>query len=398
MPTTNNLTDADCRKAQPGEKEKKIFDGGGLYLCVTPNGSKVWRLAYRYGGKPKTMSFGPYPLLTLAKAREKRDEAKRKLLDGIDPMAERKEKKMAIEAEKKKITLKEACDKYWDNQRDISDGYRRNAKRGIEMHIIPCLGNKDIRSITRDDLLNELNKMDASGLHVYVRKVRMWLGQVFGWAVTQGYAEVNQAQLIDSRKAFGKTKVESFAALELDDVPEFMRRISVENQHLLSVMGLKMLAYTWTRTGEMRQMKWSEINMDKAEWVIPAGKMKRARDHVVPLPRQAIKILEELQARRKDSQYVFPGEKSASRPMSENAVLYLTYRMGYKGTMTGHGWRSVASTWANSNKFNEDAIEMQLSHVHKDKVRAVYNRYRYIDERREMLQAHADWIESLIKG
>lgn len=393
MPTVNKLTDADCRNAKPGDSDRKLFDGGSLYLFVSKAGAKTWRLSYRFEGKPKTMALGPYPLLTLAKAREKRDEVKRVLLSGIDPMAEKKAAKAAKQA--KTITLKKASDTFWDARKDISDGYRDNAKRGIEMHLAG-IGSRDIGTIGRDDLLAELNKMDAAGLHVYVRKVRMWVGQVFDWAVEQGYAKENPAMLINSRKAFAKAKVTSFAALGLDDVPEFMRRLTLENPHLLSVMGLKMIAYTWTRTGEMRQMEWAEINLAKREWVIPAGKMKRERDHVVPLPDQAMVLLEELKMRERGSPYVFPSDRRLDRPMSENSVLYLIGRMGYGGVMTGHGFRSVASTWANSKKFDEDAIEMQLAHVPKNKVRSVYNRYRYIDERREMLQAHADWIESLI--
>ena len=395
MPTTNKLTDADCRNAKPGEADRKMFDGGGLYLFVSKAGNKTWRLSYRVAGKPKTLSFGPYPLITLAKAREKRDEAKRKLIDRVDPMQERKDHKAAVEAEKRRMTLAQASETFWDGRKDISDDYRRNAKRGIEMHLRE-IGDMDIGAVTRENLITELNKMDAAGLHVYVRKVRMWVGHVFDWAVEQSLATINPAQLIDSRKAFGKATVRNFSALEIDDVPAFMQRLSIENKHLLSVIGCKMIAYTWTRTKEMRTMLWDEINVSKAEWVIPAGKMKRARDHVVPMPRQAMALLEEIKARGSRSPYVFPSDRRDDRPMSENAVLYLMYRMGYKGDMTGHGWRTVASTWANSKKFHEDAIEMQLSHAPENKVRSAYNRYRYIDERREMLQAHADWIESLL--
>lgn len=156
----------------------------------------------------------------------------------------------------------------------------------------------------------------------------------------------------------------------------------------------KMLAYTWVRTNELRTMEWSEIDEKEAVWIIPKGKMKRARDHVVPLATQALEIIRELWARRRDSKFVFPSDRRDDRPMSENSVLYLIGRIGYKGRMTGHGWRSVASTWANGQGFNEDAIEMQLSHVPNNKIRAVYNRYKYMDERRAMIQAHADWIES----
>lgn len=384
MPT-NTLTDAKCKGAKPAEKDFKMYDGGGLFMFVSAKGAKTWRLAYRFAGKPKTMGFGPYPAVSLAAAREKRDEAKRSLADGQDPMAPRR-------AIAKGTTLRQATDAYWDGRKDVTDAYRANAKRGIEMHLYPSLGDHNVGAITRDDLLADLNRMDAAGLHVYVRKVRMWIGQVFEWAIEQGMAQINPAALINPKKAFGKAKVESFAALELRDVPAFIDRLRMERD-IQSVLACKLLAYTWVRTGELRMMLWSEVDMDAGVWIVPAGKMKRKRDHMVPLPHQAVAILRQLKERSRGSEYVFPGDRRQDRPMSENAVLYLLHRMGYKGAMTGHGWRSVASTWANESGYNEDAIELQLSHVPDNKVRAVYNRAKYIDERRAMLQAHADWLD-----
>jgi len=386
MPT-NTLTDARCNGAKPSARPYKAFDGGGLYLYVSSTGAKTWRLAYRIGGKPKTMSFGPYPDVSLAEARVQRDQAKANLRSGGDPMAPRR-------AVRKGKTLAEASVEYWSGRKDVSESYRSNAMRGIDMHLILELGSRNIATITRDDLLAILNRVDAAGRHVYVRKIRMWVGQVFEWAVEQGCATINPAALIRPEKAFGRAKVESFAALELRDVPAFMERLAMERE-LQSVIACRMLAYTWVRTNELRMMEWTEVDGDT--WIIPRGKMKRARDHMVPLPRQAIALLDEMRARGSGSKYVFPSDRRADRPMSENAVLYLIGRMGYKGRMTGHGWRSVASTWANERGFNADAIEMQLSHVPKDRIRAVYNRAKYLEERRAMLQAHADWIDSAAK-
>jgi len=171
MPT-NTLTDAQCRAAKPADKPFKLFDGGGLHLWISTAGAKVWRLAYRVDGKPKTMSFGPYPTITLVAARKKRDEAKENLVEGKDPMTPRRIRKSSM-------TLSDASDKYWSGRKDLTDAYRSNALRGIEMHLGPNLGKREISSITREDLLAELQIMDAKGLHVYVRKVRMWVAQVF---------------------------------------------------------------------------------------------------------------------------------------------------------------------------------------------------------------------------
>lgn len=396
MPT-NTLRDTLCKSAQPGDKLLKLFDGGGLHLAVLPTGAKVWRVAYRLAGKPKTKSLGPYPDVSLAEARRKRDELKAQLRDGVDPMAERKAERSERGSHgkgRKWMTLQEASDTYWSGRNDLSPSYLANAERGIAQHLCPTLGKRDIASITRADLLAELQRMDAAGLHVYVRKVRMWVGQVFDWAVERDLAEINPAKLINPEKAFGRSPVESFAALTLREVPEFMRRLDIERPEMQSVMACQLLALTWVRTIELRMMEWSEIDFDAALWEIPAGKMKRARDHLVPLSRQAIALLERLRAIGLGGRYVFPSDRTILRPMSENAVLYLIHRIGYKGRLTGHGFRSIASTWANERGYSPDAIERQLAHAPENKVRSVYNRALYMDERRMMLQEYADWLDS----
>ncbi len=205
MPT-NTLKDSLCKAAKPTEKAFKMFDGGGLHLFVSPTGSKTWRIAYRVAGKPQTMSVGPYPEVSLAEARTKRDELKATLRDGGDPMAPRR-------ATRKGLTLREASEAYWSGRKDISPSYRANAERGIEMHLLKNLGDANIGSITRDSLLDQLTRMDAAGLHVYVRKVRMWIGQVFDWAVENGHATINPAALIKPEKAFGKANRPDFSGI-----------------------------------------------------------------------------------------------------------------------------------------------------------------------------------------
>ena len=382
MPT-NTLTDARCRAAKAGDKPVKLFDGGGLHLWVSSSGAKVWRWSYRVAGKAQTMSLGPYPEVSLAAARERREEERAKLRAGTDPMAERR----AVRAG---VSLRQAVATYWAGRQDVTEGYRHDATRGIEAHIGPLLGDRNIATITREDLLSALNKMDEAGLASYVRKMRMWLSQVFEWAVEQGHATINPAALIRPEKAFSKVRRQGFAALRLSAVPDFLRRLSFEAE-LQSVLALRMMAYTWVRTTELRMMVWSEIEGDL--WRIPAGKMKRRREHVVPLSRQALELLTVLRARCRGSDYVFPAEHTNTRPMSENAVLYLIYRMGYQGRMTGHGWRKVASTWANEHGYSPDAIERQLAHAEEDKTRATYNLAEYMPERRRMLQAWADWLD-----
>lgn len=412
MPT-NTLTDNQCRKAAPAEKEQKLFDGNGLYLWISPKGSKVWRQAYRRpsDGKPDTLVHGRYPLITLAQAREKRDDALRQLAAGTDPKASAKP---AAPAEAvKSITVGDASDTFWNGKGDISVGYRENAKRGLELHLA-ALWTRDVRSITREELLDQLNAMDAAGKHVYVRKVRMWASQVWNWAVEQKYADANVPDTINPKRAFGKKKVKHFAALHERDFPAFWRRVHME-QDLLSVLAAQILAYTMVRTKEMRFMEWEEIDafadlfkagqrgplpdVDKDWlWEVPEGKMKRSKAHLIPLPRQARVVLLKLWARWRGSKYVFPAEHRLDRTISENTVLALIARIGYKGVMTGHGFRSVASTWGNERGYNADWIERQLAHVEDNKVRGAYNKAEYLAGRKKLLQELADWMDGHLEA
>lgn len=380
MPT-NTLSDARCRAAKASSKPQKLFDGGGLHLYVTTTGVKVWRLAYRLAGKPKTKSLGEYPALGLAEARIKRDQDKATLRDGGDPMAGR-------QSSTSTITLRAGVAGYWAGRQDVSEDYRSNAIKGITTHLAKLL-DRPMSSITRQDLLAELMVMNAAGLFDYVRKVRMWVGQVFDWAIEQGKCQINPAALIKPEKAFGKALVESHAALPAAEVGPFLQRVALEGQ-LQSTLALLMLAYTWVRTGELRKMKWPQIEGDL--WRVPKEAMKRRREHLVPLPAQAVKLLKVLRDRTQ-SEYVFPSDRRLDRAMSENSILYLIHRCGYKGRMTGHGWRTVASTWANENGYNRDAIERQLAHAPDDEIRAAYNQAEYLPERRRMLQAWADWLD-----
>ena len=379
MPT-NTLSDHKCKTAAPRDKAYKLFDGYGLYLACLPSGAKSWRVAYRVEGKPQTATLGPYPLLSLAAARIKRDEIRLARLSG---------KPIKPEPAKNCLTFQQASAAYWETRRDVSDQYRMNAENAIARHIMPKLGGVPVDSITRANLLAALMVMDAAGLSVYVRKTRMWLEQLFDWVVEHEHASINPAALIDARKAFSKTVVTSFAALELGEVAGFMERLELEGV-VQSAVACKLLALTWVRTQELRMMEFTEIEGDT--WRIPAGKMKRRRDHMVPLSRQALLLIEHMRQRSRGSKYVFPNERREDRPMSENAVLYLMGRMGYGGKMTGHGFRTIGSTWANEHGYTADAIERQLAHTPDDRVRAVYNRAEYLDERRRMLQSFADWL------
>lgn len=376
----NTLTDADCRKATPNNgKLRKLFDGHGLFLAVLPSGNKVWRLAYRNAvGTQQTAVIGPYPLVGLKEARDRRDAIRLKLLDGVELKPKTKPS----------ITFDAAVAAYWAGRSDISDGYKANALRGLAMHLSPALGSKLVRDITRDDLMAALKPMDIAGLSVYVRRVRMWAGQVLDWAVQHEHCENNPASTINSKVAFSRKPRQGFAALPIAEVHPFLERMALEDD-IQSVLACKLLALTWTRTDELRRMTWVEIEGDI--WRIPGKRMKKGREHLVPLSTQAQALLKEMKLRSRGSIYVFPNDRTGDRPMSENSILYLIHRIGYKGRMTGHGWRKVGSTWANEHEYNTDHIEMQLAHK-EGGVRGVYNSAEYLKQRRAMLQDFADWL------
>lgn len=390
MPTAK-LTDAQCRAAKPREKAYKLFDGGGLALVVLPSGAKSWRLFYRDGaGRQQTQSLGLYPAVGAAEARKRAATAREAIDRGADPSPTPKT------APVRGLVLRQACEDYWAGRNDVTPAYRANALRGLELHVWPVLGGRDVAGVTRADVLGVLSALDAKGRHVYTRKVRIWLSLALDWWVERGEGRINVARSIDPKRAFGSRVVEHHAALTLAEVPAMMQRLELE-AGLQSALALKLLALTWTRTGELRAMRWDEIERDAAGvpvlWRLARARMKMRREHLVPLSRQAVALLAELRRRAGASPYVFPNDRRPEdRPMSENSMLYLLGRMGYGGRMTGHGWRTLASTWANEAGYSADAIERQLAHAPADQVRAAYNAAQYMPARVTMLQAWADWL------
>lgn len=383
MPT-NTLTDAQVKRLQPREKPYKVFDGAGMFLYVTET-SKIWRVAYRVNGKQQTKSLGPYPLVSLAQAREKRDELKRSLLAGDVPT-----RRKAVP------TLSEVSARYWETRQDLSAAYLMNARNALDKYVFGRFGARPVDQLTRDDIMAVLVGMNDEGKFVYLRKLRMWLAQVLDFAVEHRWLTDNPAAGIRTDRAFGRRKVQHFAALELHEVGPFLARIAMERD-LESVLANGLMARTWLRTGEIRNLRVADIGVSPGlpgrRILIPGERMKRAKDLIVPLSRQADEIVLRAILRNRGSEYVFPAVHRADRPMSENTILELIDRVGHKGRMTGHGWRTVASTWANEAGYREDAIERQLAHKPDDEVRATYNRAEYLAERATMLQAWADWLD-----
>jgi integrase len=382
MPTAK-LTDAQCRTAKPREKAYKLFDGGGLALVVLPSGAKSWRLFHRVAGKQQTTTLGLYPAVGAAEARRRAQDARQGAADGqAAPTPEPQPARPAL-------TVKQACLDYWRGRGDTTPGYRANALRALELHVWPDLGALDVAKLTRAEVLRVLLALDAKGRHVYVRKCRLWLALPLDRCVELELCPANVVRSIDPERAFGRRAVEHHAAVPLAEVHDLLARLALEKD-LQSLLALKLLALTWVRTTELRMMRKAEIEGDV--WRIGRERMKMKREHLVPLSRQAKALIAQAVSRSGSSDYVFPAPHRDDRCMSENAMLYLLERVGYGGRMTGHGWRTLASTWANERGWTPDAIERQLAHAPADKVRAAYNQAQHWPERVRMLQAWADWL------
>ena len=390
------LTDIMIKKAKAKNKPYKIADSGGLYLYVQTNGSKYWRLKYRFHGKEKVLALGVYPELSLLEARERRDQAKKLLSNGHDPS----EIKKAVKREQEVLCEHtfEIIAREW-HQTKVSSWTERHGKyvlKRMELDVFDVIGHRPITQINAPELLSMLRKIETRGALDISHRVLQACGQVFRYAITTGRAERNPTvDLKGALKSAPKTHYNHLAASEL---PEFLAKLELYDGHLYTKLAIKLLLLTFVRTSELRGATWEEVNVEKAEWRIPAERMKKREPHIVPLSKQALAIFETLQTLKTQSQFVFPGQNNHKRCMSENTMLYAIYRMGYHSRATGHGFRATASTILNENGFRSDVIERQLAHAERNKVRASYNHAQYLSERREMMQFWADYVDDTLQG
>lgn len=387
------LTDAKIRKAKPGAKPKKLADERGLFLLVTPTGGRWWRLKYRFAGKEKALSLGTYPDVTLAMARDARDEARRLLREGADPSQVRKrDKRERVLAATNSF---EAVTREWlainrDKWAGVTHG---DTTRRFERYVFPEIGHRPISELEAPELLDMLRKVEADGIVFTAHKVANACGQVFRFGIAVGKCTRNP--VADLRGALKpRPKAKPMAALSVDDLPHFLRLIEQYDGEEQTRLALRLLALTMVRTGELRGARWTEFDLVQRHWVIPAERMKNGQSHHVPLSRQAVETLARLQELNGRRDLVFPG-RNPTKPMSKNTVLFALYRLGYRSRMTGHGFRAVASTILNEQGFRPDVIERQLAHSEKSAVRAAYHRSLYLEERRTMMQAWADTLDAL---
>jgi integrase len=395
------LTDTRIRNAGPAAKPYKLSDGGGMYLLVTPEGSRYWRLDYRFAGKRRTLAIGVYPVMSLAAARARREDARRLLSESIDPSAA---KKASIRAAKlANETTFEAVAREWiGHQRHrLASRYLALLLARLEADIFPRIGSRPIAEVDAPELLDALQAVEKRGVVETARRLRQVCGQVFRYAVASGRAKQDPSSALrGALKAPARPRGHN--AMPLRELPDFLKALQVYDGEPRTCIALHLIVLTFARTSELRAAQWSEIeNLDGAQpiWRIPAERMKMKREHIVPLAPQAVDLLRQLQAMpgTQASTRLFPSP-SHEGCMSNNTMLYAMYRMGYHGRATVHGFRAMASTALNEMGFRGDVIEHQLAHQEQNAVRAAYNRAEYLAERRSMMTQWANHLDELAKG
>ncbi|EAM6936925.1 tyrosine-type recombinase/integrase [Salmonella enterica] len=388
------LTARQISTAKPTEKPYKLSDGGGLYLLVNPNGSRYWRMKYRYAGKEKLLSIGVYPDVTLAEARDKRTQAKRILAAGDDPsevkQAEREAKNLAVNNSFELLALE------WHEHKkpNWSSGYADDILEYLRKDILPYIGKKAITDIKPMTMLSVLKKMEDRGVLDKLKKTRQACRQIFTYAIITGRAEFNP--VTDLAGALKTPKQQHFPHLMPTQIGPFIHAVNTYSGSKVTRIATLLLMYTSVRTIELRASEWTEFDLDNDLWQIPKERMKMRRPHLVPLSKQVKSHLLELKKITGWGKYVFPGRNDAHKPMSEASINQVIKRIGFAGKVTGHGFRHTMSTILHEKGFNSAWIEAQLAHADRNTIRGTYNHAQYLDGRREMLQWYADYLDELV--
>lgn len=394
------LSDIKCRSAKPLEdKPYKLFDGGGLFLEILPSGKKLWRLKYYYFGTEKRISLGAYPLVSLSEAREERDKAKKLLLKDIDPSTVRKDRKTALSRNAQNSFKVIALEWLNHSKESWSAGYYDKMIKRLNLHVFPYIGAKPIADITPQMLLEDvLRRIEKDGSYDMAGRVRQACGQIFRYAIQTGRCEWNAAENL---KGAIKTKPkEHFRTIDSKKIPAFIAALERNEARLFerTRRAVWLSLYTFCRPKEIRMARWEDIDFEGKIWIIPAAMMKMRRDHVVPLSEQVIKIFE---AQRKEveilnTQWVFPSQVRPRDPMSDGTVNKAIKNLGYGQDMVAHGFRALARTTIREKlRYDSEIIEKQLAHKTRNPLGEAYDRTQFLDERREMMQAWADYVDGL---
>ncbi len=394
------LSDVTCRTARcpDGKARARYADSGGLYLEVLPPGGKHWRWKFRFNGKEKRLALGTYPTVTLAQARQARDVARKKLLEGVDPVQAKFDARHANRARQETNfeAVARAWFEHWKGPR--TPRHTEYVMRRLEADVFPAFGRKPIVDITAPHLVamaKTIEKRDALDI---AKRALQTCGQILRYAVAHGYLDRNPAADVRPGDVLKARKKANYARLDGKEVPTLLRKIDSYQGTPYTRLAMQLMALTFVRTGELIGARWGEFDLEAAEWRIPAERMKMRTPHIVPLSTQAIEVLATLHELRGLSDLLFPGERDHERPMSNNTILQALERMGYKHRMTGHGFRGIASTMLHEMGFRHDVIELQLAHQERNAISAAYNHATYLKERRQLMQAWADHLATLRRG
>jgi integrase len=392
------LTDTEIRKAKATAKPYSLPDSGGLYLWVTPSGGKLWRWGYRYEGKEKLMSFGKYPDISLLTARERHTEARKLLATGIDPMAQRKAEKTAAKLSSATSFASIAAEwmEHWKDGKSLR--HVEYVKRRMAADILPQLGERAVTEIEAPALVAMAKIIAQRGASDIAKRALETTGQVFRYAIAHGYAKRNPASEIRPSDILRCAPKTNYARIDAKDLPALLKRMEVYQGTHITRLAMKLMALTFVRTTELIAARWSEFDIEASRWNIPAERMKMRTPHIVPLAAQAIEVLDALREITGKSALLFPGDRNADKPMSNNTILKALERMGYKGTMTGHGFRGLASTILHERGYAHEHIELQLAHAPRNAVSAAYNHALYLDPRAKMMQDWADFLDLTRRG
>jgi len=388
------LTDTVIRKARAKHTVYRLTDGGGLYLQITPAGGRLWRWKYRFDGREKLMSFGSYPDVSLSLARERHVEARKLLASGTDPMAERKAQKAA--AENSFQSIARAWWEHWQDGKNLRHAV--HVKRRMEANILPYLGARPIAAIEAPELVAMTKAIERRGAPDIAKRALETTGQIFRYAIAHGYARRNPASEIRPGDILKSTRKVNYARVDARELPTLLRSIEVYQGTHVTRLALKLIALTFVRTSELIGARWAEFDLEACRWDIPAERMKMRTPHIVPLARQALDVLDTLRTLTGQSEWLFPGDRNARKSMSNNTILKALERMGYRGRMTGHGFRGLSSTALHEQGFNHEHIELQLAHAPRNAVSAAYNHALYLEPRAKMMQEWADYLEQTQRG
>ena len=390
------LTDSKLKNAKPDARPYKLVDGQGLHALVQTSGSVLWQQRYRFEGKERTASHGSYPLVSLLEARKKRDELKKLLLEGLDP-AKVKRQRSANGGFSLGETFKEIADtwhKQWSEVR--SPRHAAYVRRRLEGDVFPVIGDLPIASLRPLDVVKVIKAIEARGAVDIAKRAYQTIGAICRYAVAHGLMDRDPTRDVKPSDILISRRSTNYARVDVKELPELLRAVEAYQGTSTTRMALKLMALTFVRTGELIAARWTEFDLSEAVWRIPAERMKMRTEHIVPLSRQAIETLQTLQVISGNAELLFPGDRNRKKPISNNTLLKALERMGFKGRMTGHGFRGLASTVLHENGFDHAHIEVQLAHQERNRISASYNHALYLKQRTVLMQWWADYLDQAI--